>query len=434
MIKEASIFLSILFTTTLVLAAGDFDTSNEIYSPNTTDLDIKLGVYKSFESGLNTQSALTNPEKKVSNNKKYFAFYSDAAIYAYICNKINDIEYGGKIILVPTSKRKSATIFNGSYIFIKSDDYGTIEAGSPVPAGPSMMIGDGSIPTRYLKITPSFLRQNTKLGPSFLTSHGYFIGNDLATSLESIPYSNEPPRTINYYSPKFDFLDNKSRIQIGISYTPDTSNTGTSKKPSERSDSVKKKPIGITDIDRFEIDKSIKNAFTIGFSIEQKLPQGINLKIALTSEYGTSMGNIKTFATKVDKYPIKDDLANLKSYNIGTELKIHDFTYGMSYGSFGKSLTTSELHRTSRKSRYYSFNTIYRHELTTTKISYFNSNQYGNMLHSIKLNVSYLFHTGLRPYAEISSYRLKGKPEFYNNLVNKKTKGLVGVVGLKLAL
>lgn len=433
MIRKAPIFISILFSTSLVLAG---EISSTIYRETTsraTNLDIKLGVYTSFESGLNKQSMLTKPEKKISNNKKHFTFYNDAAIYAYIYNRVNGIEYGGKIILIPTSKRKSATIFNGSYIFIKSNYYGTIEAGSPMPAAPSMMIGDGSIPTRYLKTSSSFLKQNRKLGPSFLTSYGYFIGNDLTTSLESIPYTNEPPRTINYYSPKFS-ATNTSKVQLGMSYTPDTSNTGFSTKPSEKSDGLRKKLVCTSDIDRFEIDKSIKNAVTVGISIEQQLPKNISLKLALTNEYGKSVGDIKKFTTRIDKNPITSDLANLKSYNIGSELKIKDFTYSMSYGSFGKSLTTAELHKTSRGSRYYNLNSVYKHKSTTTKISYFSSNQYNNKLHSIKLNISCLLELGLRPYIELSSYRLKGKPEFYNNLLTRKTKGLVSVIGIKLIL
>jgi len=399
--------------------------------PVVSDLNVKLGAYAAFESGFSNQNKLQKSEKKISSNKEGFAFYSDTALYASISNEINDIEYGGKIVLVPTAKAKVIPSYNGSHVFIKGF-WGRAELGSPIPVATKMMISDGSIPTRYIKTSTAHLKQDTKLSPSFVTSEGCFVGDALTANLDSAPYSSEPPRTINYYTPKFAISD-ASKVQVGVSYTPDTANTGIGS-PSEKSDGVKKKTIDKDGVDRFEIDRSVKDAITAGILFEQKLEEDIELKLALTGEYGNSVGRVKKFVSKEDKEPQEYKLGDLRSFNIGGELKVNDFTYNACYGSLGKSLTTPELHKAGRGSYYYTVGAAYKYNATTTKLSYFGSEQFKNKANSIKLNISYLLAKGFKPYAEVSSYILKGKPEFYNELKSRTTKGTVFLLGVKLTL
>ncbi|MDP4709180.1 MAG: porin [Rickettsiaceae bacterium] len=425
--KKITLVIGMLLTTTTVLASNVIADKTTI----TSDFNMKLGAYAAFESGFSNQNKLQKTEKKTSANKEGFAFYNDAAFYVDISNNSNDVEYGAKIILVPTAKRKGGNTYNGSHLFIKSE-FGRMELGSPIPVANNMMISDGSIPTKYIKTSTAYLKQNTKLAPSFLTSTGCFVGDDLSASLVTAPYSSEPPRTINYYTPKFA-LNNTSHIQIGISYTPDTANTGIGS-PSEKSDGIKKKTLSELGLDRFEIDKSVKDAITAGVSFEQKFQENIQLKLALTGEYGKSVGKAKKYVSKEDTNPQEHKLADLRSFNIGGELKINDFTYSACYGSLGKSLTTPEFHKSGNNSHYYSVGTAYKHNVTTTKISYFASEQFKNKLSSIKLNISHLLAPGLKPYVEVSSYTLKGKPEFYTELKPKTTKGTVALLGVKLTL
>lgn len=399
--------------------------------PVVSDLNVKLGAYASFESGFSNQNKLLKSEKKISANKEGFAFYNDAAFYASISNEINDIEYGGKIVLVPTVKAKVIPTYNGSHLFVKGF-YGRVELGSPIPVAANMMISDGGIPIKYIKTSTAHLKQSKKLSPSFLTSDGCFIGDDLTADLDSAPYSSEPPRTINYYTPNFEISD-ASKVQIGVSYTPDTANTGIGS-PSEKSDGVNKRTIGKDGVDRFEIDRSVKDAITTGIVFEQKLKEDIGLKLALTGEYGKSTGKAKKFISKEDTEPKEYKLGDLRSFNIGAELEVNDFTYNACYGSWGKSLTTTELHKTGRDSYYYSVGTAYKYNATTTKLTYFASERFKNKANAIKLNITYLLAKGLKPYAEVSSYILKGKPEFYNELKSRTTKGTVFLLGVKLTL
>ena len=424
-IKKASVILLASLLASSTALAGD-------PLPVVSDLNIKLGAYAAFESGFSNQGKLKGSEKNISANKRGFAFYNDTALFAAISNTTDDITYGAKIILVPTVKRKVNKDYNGSYVFLEHK-FGRIEAGSPIPVAKNMMVSDGSIPTKYIKTGIDYLKQSTKAVPSFLTSEGAFLGDQIIASMDSATYSSEPPRTINYYTPKFDLTDS-SKIRLGISYTPDSANTGV-EKPSDKSDGIKKYAVGEATIDRFEIDRSVKDAITSGIVLEQKLTEEAELKLALTGEYGKSAGKIKKFANKDDKNPLEYKLSDLKSYNIGAELKIGDFKYNACYSSFGKSLTTKELHKGNRKSQYYNAGIAYTYnKATTTSLSYFASEQFKNKVNSVKLAVSHILAPGLKPYAEIHAYTLKGKPEFYPNLKARKVKGTVALVGVKLSL
>ena len=66
--------------------------------------------------------------------------------------------------------------------------------------------------------------------------------------------------------------------------------------------------------------------------------------------------------------------------------------------------TFIEFHRSGTKSHYCDAGVAYKHNATTTKLSYFGSNQYKNKVSMVKLNVSHLLALGLKPYVELSSY------------------------------
>jgi Gram-negative porin len=285
--KYSVILLAVILNCTTTLAGDPL--------PVVSDLNIKIKAYAAFESGFSNQGKLKESEKYISANKRSFAFYNDMALLTTISNTADDLTYGARIILVPTVKRKVNNDYNGSYVFLESN-FGRIEAGSPIPAAKNMMVSDGGIPTKYIKTNTEYLKQETKAPNSFLTSDGAFLGDSILTSLDSATYSSEPPRTINYYTPKLNLTDS-SRLQLGISYTPDSANTGV-EKPSENSIGIKKYAIEAGGIDRFERNNSIKDAVTGGLVLVQKLTKEAELKIALTSEYGKSVGKIKKFVTK----------------------------------------------------------------------------------------------------------------------------------------
>lgn len=423
-IKKASLLFAGILTSTTSLAKD--------LSPTVSDLNVKLNAFAVFESGFSNQGKLRGTEKNLSANNKAVAFFNNSAVVANISNTANDITYGAKIVLVPTTKRKVNNDYNGSHVFLEHE-FGKIEAGSPIPVARNMTINDGAIPANYIKTGMEYLKQGKKANPSFLISEETILGDSITAGLDSATYSSEPPRTINYYTPKFT-LTESSKLQFGVSYTPDSANTGIDK-PSVKSDSIAKYEIEEATINRFEIDNSVKNAITSGLVLEQKLTEEAELKLALTGEYGKSVGKIKKFANKDDKNPLEYKLSGLKAYNIGAELKVGDFKYNACYGSFGKSLTNKELHKAGNKSHYYNAGISYTYDKTTTTyLSYFASDKFKNKVNSVKLGVNHILAPGFKPYAEIHAYTLKGKPEFYPELKARKVKGTVALIGVKLSI
>jgi len=430
--RKTKCFLTSLLISPLISATALASDITNKQTPVVSNLNIKLGAFAVFESGFSSQNKLKGAEKNVSANKKGVAFFNNSAFVANISNTANDITYGAKIILVPTTKRKVNNDYNGSHVFLEHE-FGKIEAGSPIPVARNMTVNDGAIPTNYIKTGIEHLKQGKKANPSFLTSEETILGDSITAGLDSATYSSEPPRTINYYTPRFA-LTESSKLQFGISYTPDSANTGIDK-PSVKSDGIGKYAVEEPNLDRFEIDKSVKDAITSGLVLEQKLTEEAELKLALTGEHGKSVGKIKKFANKDDKNALEYKLSDLRAYNIGAELKVGDFKYNACYGSFGKSLTNKELHKAGNKSHYYNAGISYTYDkATTTYLSYFASEKFKNKVNSVKLGVSHILAPGLKPYAEVHAYTLKGKPEFYSELKSKKVKGVVGIIGVKLTL
>ena len=405
------------------------------------DLEIKLSGYAHFQSGFRDQSNLTSDEKNVSANRRDFAFFNETAFSAEAAHQINDINYGARIVLVPTAKRKGSG-FNGSHIFMENN-FGRLEGGSPMSASDTMMF-DGSVPAsatggnwdRYINFAPSSLTYNGS-APSFATFAEFFLDSKLVTSTDKRSYSSEPGRRINYYTPKFEITP-LTKVQLGISYTPDSSNTGADS-PDVQSSGTSKinvstnlKSDGKTSKDRFEIDSTVKDGIGAGVTLEQNITDGVDVKLAFTGEYGKAAGKAKEFQNDIK---VADhNLKNLRTYNIGGVVNFGNFSCGGSYGSLSKSLTTPAFHKTGAETKYYTGVVAYKQGPFSTSILYFRSDQYKNIVDAITLGTDYKMAPGIKPYFEVSGFSLKGKPEHFPEAPKKKTRGTVALIGAKFSL
>lgn len=401
-----------------------------------SDLQMKLTGYGHFQTAYRNQSGLVGEEKNLSANRKSLAFFNEAALFADISNKTDEFSYGGKIVLVPTSKRKGAPSYNGSHIYLESE-YGRVEAGSPMSSSSNMFLDSSIIASatggdwdRYANFAPEILKQGKPSAPTFATFSEFFLDSKLVTDIDNRPYSNEPGRTVSYYTPKFEFAKS-SNVQLGISYTPDSSNTGADN-PSKNSVRTDRKDI--SDTEYFIFDKSIKNAVSGGITLEQAIADGIDLKIGLTGEFGKA-SKVQKFNVADTKVPVAEyKLKDLKTYNIGTVLSVGNFSYAASFGSLGKSLTTKEYHKTGMSTIYYTGAIAYKQGPFSASLMYFHSDQFKNTLDCVTIGTDYKLAPGFMPYAEISGFNLKGRPEFAPELQKKKTRGTVALIGAKLSL
>jgi len=448
-LNKVMLIASVLFGFSKMSLAGDVESGS---MPVTSDLKVKLSGYGHFQGGYRNQNHLKGDDKNVSANRKSFAFLNDAALFADISNKVNDVTYGGKIVLVPTAKRKGSATYNGSHIYLDSS-YGRVEAGSPMDAASNMLIDSSAIASatggdwdRYAKFDSTDLKQGYDFGPSFATFGEFFLDSKLVSAVETRSYSTEPGRRVSYYTPKFEFGQG-AKIQMGISYTPDSSNTGAddTNKNSTRVEIKKIKKDPADPNHYFKFDQSIKDAISGGVVLEQNISDGVDLKLALTGEYGKASNAKKMNNTNDSPDPLKDTsdaqkelgtykLKDLKTYNIGAILNAGNFSYAASFGSLGKSLTTPEFHKAGRETTYYTGGVAYKQGPFTTSLTYFRSDQYKNTVDCVTIGTDYKLAPGFKPYAEISGFSLKGKPEYDRDLKKKKTRGTVALIGAKLSL
>ena len=418
--------------------------------PVVSDLTVKLKAYADFEAASRNQSNLKGDEKNVSANRKQLAFYNSAAMFVDISNKVNDITYGGKIVLVPTSKKKGGSTYNGTHIYMESD-FGRVEAGAPINAASKLMVSGGSISAgssnwhRYADFSVTNLKQDSEVGPSFATFSEFFLGSKLTSKIDDRKYSTEPARSIVYYTPKFE-LGGSTKVQVGVSYIPDSSNTGadshnkhsSGKDTRKLSDADKATITGLTNaqqlaIKEFTVDRTVKNAFSGGVVIEQNLSDGVDVKIGFTGEYGKAAGEIKLLDDN-DETLKALKLKDLRTYNIGAVLSVGNFSCGGAFGSLGKSLTSAEFHKTGRDTSYYSGTVAYKQGPFAASVSYFRSMQFKNSVDAITLGTDYMLAPGFKPYAEFSTFATKGRPEFRPDLKKQKSRGTVALIGAKLSL
>lgn len=434
-----------------------------------SDFEIKLNGFAHFQAAYRNQSKLKGKEKNVSANNENVAFYNDTAFVVHASKDVNDCKYGAKIVLVPTAKRKGAPTYNGSHIFVETP-FGRFEAGSPISASSNMftdafaiVAGTGDDWSRYAEFESMHFTQDEKIvgktvdgvtftaqqvdginiRPTFVTFSDTFLDSKLLSDISDRKFSSEPSRAISYYTPKFEIAE-MTKLQIGVSYIPDSSNTGADS-PSSQSSGTDEKKIaysivnGAADKDAdgevFKFDRTVKNSFTGGICIEQGISDGVDLKLSFTGEYGKAAGKLTRKSTANAAIDGKEyKLSDLRTYNIGGILNLGNFSFAGSYGSLGKSLTNPVYHRTGRETKYYSGAMAHKYGPFNTSISYFHSDQFKNTVDAVAIGTDFKLAPGLKPYAEIATFSLKGKPEYFPELDAKKTRGTVALLGMKLSL
>lgn len=410
---------------------------------------VKLDGFFQFQSGFINQNKLSGSEKNVSRYRRDFGFYTEATLAASVAQTVDDITYGGKLVLVPTTKSKTSASYNGSHIFVESN-FGKVEVGSPYDAGSKMrVIGDQIVAAtgstgnwaRYANLTKcknmKYFGTNDSIkggvAPEFVDYKEYFFDSLFRTQLDQLHDKAEPARKISYFTPKMQ------GFQFGISYIPDSGNTGGTV---HNEDPLKSKS-GIADVkaertDTFVLNRNVKDAFSAGVTYEHNISDGVDLKLAATGEYGKAADKIRLMADKgKDNHGTEKEAykpADLKTYNLGAVLTYGSFSYAASYGSLGKSLTAKEYHKTGRNTWYYNGAVAYSQGPIKTSISYFKSDRFKSTVDAVALGTEYKFLPGLVPYAEIACFQAKGRPAHYPEAPKKKTKGTVALIGAKLKL
>ncbi|HJD55695.1 MAG TPA: porin [Rickettsia endosymbiont of Pyrocoelia pectoralis] len=409
---------------------------------SSSDIEIKLEGFYEFESGYANQNHLIMFDKNISDNRKKFAFYTEAAFVATVSKTINDVLAGAKIVLQPTTRAKTSPSYSGSHIFIETS-YGKVELGSPADASAKMRVTGDQVTAgtggwyRSALLDGQYMRYNG-FKPDFDTSPSFYL-ESYSNNLDQINDKVEKSRRINFFTPIMQ------GFQAGVSYTPDTANTGGNKDinnltlESSGRNGISTTRTGITRVDlgnneTMTINRNIRDAFSAGLSYQHELGEDVDLKLSVTGEYGKPARSLVHTKREGTTFKVLNTykLSNLKAYNLGAIFTYGNFSYGASYGNLGKSLTAKEYYKVGRDTYYYDGAIAYSQGPIKTSLEYFKSSRYKNTVDTVTLGTEYKIMPGLLPYAEVTRFQAKGKPVYCPEAPNKKTKGTVGLIGTKL--
>ncbi|UCM85836.1 MAG: porin [Rickettsia endosymbiont of Culicoides impunctatus] len=408
-----------------------------------SDTEIKLEGCFDFQSGYRNQKKLSGTSKNITDNKKNLGFYTEAAFMATAKQELNDVTVGAKIVLLTTTKPKLSAAYNGSHIFLETD-YGKVELGSPHDAASNMSVGTGStaVPlagcgwSKFAVLYDDNMKYKG-LKPDFDTSgSSIFHMGSFSNSFDDISSKTETSRKVSYYTPEMQ------GFQFGISYIPDSANTGGNRSLKNLDyKGLSKLGVGVTKVkvpdinggkdNQVIINQNVRDAISAGISYKYEIIDDVSVKVGITGEYGKPASKIIVLYPD-DKVLYRYKLSNLASYNLGAIFTYGNISCAASYGNLGKSLTSKAYHKVGRNTQYYKGAIAYGQGPMKTSVSYFRSLKYKNTVDTISLGTQYLVTPGLLPYAEISYFQAKGKPVYFVEAPKTKTRGTVALIGARL--
>jgi predicted porin len=379
---------------------------------------ISVGGLLDFQGAGKSHKKLANRDADshhMTSNNKRVGFSTEALANIKAEGKTdNGLGYGAVVVLkTETNRAKNYEAMDKSYLFLESG-LGKVELGSNYGASKTMKV-DGSSVARatggidgdaveYVLNSRSYMEANAstpdaqKVGGNvyFLTSPNHF--EEVVTKADSTRH--ESFRKITYYTPTFE------GFQAGISYTPDTANTGSN----VATDGLAAHSLG-----------DVKNMVSGGISYSNQFDQ-VTFSASATGEYGNANNFNQTNADK------KKDL---RTYAFGASLSYANFTLAGSYGNWGKSLlkkfpTTGQAKY--KNSHYYTAGLSYIQGPVGASVTYFESKYQKNKFQNISVGADYKLAPGLMPYAEVSFVEMKAADAGLQARKNKATVYILGTM------
>ena len=437
----------LLLATTTLLSAGAYAGDVSIDSD---DLTLQLLGRFNFQGGYSKQSKVPSVSQKISQNRKNFAFNSNAFTAAKITAEHEDLKYGAQLALATASKSTGSPVYDRSHIFMESN-FGKIELGSSFSSSAKMTItafdlaratgGDGTDYSHsYIEGTSA-----TNTSPNQITAPGYpgfFLDSNLDQN------NGESSRKVTYYTPEM------GGFQIGVSFIPDSGNLGNAGiKSADDSYNTETTYVysstvnGVVTQTTYAEKKPVKDAYTIALAYKHDISETSSFKISATGEYGKA-ANPGVATTIITPAPVNQvaqpaqapttktyKIAKLNTYNIGGILTLGNYSLAASYGDLGKSMTSSQVLGTKRNTKYYTVGGSYAQGPAAISLVYSKAKQYGNKMDIYTLGTDYKLAPGLLPYAEVAYFKGKaGLPFVYQSTAAKQNfKGWVFILGTKLA-
>ena len=325
-------------------------------------------------------------------------------------------KYGTKIGIQQTTRNDRGVPFG---IYVESDEYGKVEAGSDKSAGARMMLtgytGFSGVGGGWDAFIVSSPRKGKDPKVPYVTSFCSFLDAKTRTSMLS-DYS----RKVSYYTPKFGAKDHK--FQLGISYAPDSSNAG--------HDNIDKAHLhGV--LAAYDYKFAIKDGVAYGITYDGKFSDQLSAKVAFTGERGKPIAFKKTDSSKAN-IKFKD----LNTYNIGGEVTYNQFSVIGSFMSYNKSLSNATIDTFGRETDIYAVGIKYKflENKCSASLNHFHSDHKKNKFDATNVGMDYMIAKGIKTYLQFTRFHAKGKYIDAGVIRGDKSKGNIVILGGKISL
>lgn len=292
-----------------------------------------------------------------------------------------------------------------SYIYVEGG-FGRVEAGPTTDAGNALRVNAGTLARATGGVSGDFYRYIDFDGePDANTSHGT-VG-DTFVVIPELPTAGLPSEVasrthaaratankVSYYSPRI------SGLQLGVSYTPDQAERGTTKGFSGEQDS-----------------NNFESVWNLGLNYQNEF-QGVGVEASATAEYGDS--------------EISSANDDLEAYALGLNVDYAGFTVGGSWAEadeFGRASANNESYQ------YWTAGVAYEFGPFAASATYLESavengdaSSVDKDFQNVVVGADYQLAPGLVPYVEVSFFETDD-----NTTSNTDNEGTVFLVGTELS-
>jgi hypothetical protein len=375
-------------TTALVsIMAGAAFADTPAAGPN-----VKVGGVVEFQYGSRHQKQQYKLPTSTANQKS-MKFNNDARVFVK-ADAMADagFKYGAVATLATTAQSrmdKDSNDMENTYVFLETN-LGRLEAGSNYGAARTTRVDASSFARASGGIGGDWMNFVNLTAPTGDTSY-YLTSPGL---LGDANYNNakESTRKVTFYTPRM------SGFQVGLSYTPDTVNTG---------DGLNNSAL---------YPRQVKNQMSGGLSYSNQFDQ-VAINLSAVGEMGTGT-----------KTALETTKHNLKGWEVGGSASVAGFTAGGSWGTSNKKFNTAPALAANNKNvKYWDAGVSYVNGPVGVSLGYFNSNYQNNKAKVWSLGLDYQLAPGMLPYVEATSFDLRS-----NNTTLTKNRGNVYLVGTQL--
>ena len=398
------------------------------FSSNAAESKINIGGSADFRMSFTKQSYPYRLTSDYNSNDRHSNTLTRINISSE-SKSDSGLLYGAAIELGDASTSPAGTtqpLIRSSYIFTESK-FGRTELGTNEPASKTMKVDASSIAKATGGVDgDAFYYNNNVVGyiddgsGLYRTTVKYITGPNLP--MEARGELTGRYNKITYFTPEF------SGFQIGLSYAPDTAESG-------GLGNMKKSKSSIFDNDppNQYNDADFKNLFTGGLSYDTKIPYDISLTMTATGEVAEAKDYNSIAPTTYQK------IRDIKAYSLGTKIAYKNYEFAGSISHWGRSMNTyvNDIFNNAN-SRYYTIGASYTADKYGVSLTYMNTSRMKSKVYLASLGIEYNLGTGLLPYIEGNLFGFKPYNTVYklddtsNSNLAAKNRGNVVLMGMKV--